>query len=111
MIGAINNIACLFHAGVMTSGCLHMDVFMGSECWLQRAHHFLVCTAIVTRSIREVVMQNLEMADSEFVCMSPDRPNIFCEVHPHININIDMLSDARSLKDLKLPLLLFTVIH
>ena len=51
---------------------------------------FLAFTATLTRTVHEEVMQSLEMVDSEFVCTSTDRPNIFCEVHPCVNSDTDM---------------------
>ena len=68
-----------------------------------KGYTILVCTATVTQSVCEEVMQSLEMVDSEFVCTAPDKPNIFCEVCPSVNIGTDMLSVVQSLKDLKLP--------
>ena len=62
---------------------------------------FLACTATITRSVREEVMRSLEMVECEFVCTSPDRPNIFYEVHPRVDIDTDMVSVVQSLKDLR----------
>ena len=46
-------------------------------------------------------MQSLEMVDGEFVWTSPDRPNIFYQVHQRVDIDTDMLFVLRSLKDLR----------
>lgn len=59
----------------------------------------LACTATVTRSVREEVKQNLDMFDCDFVCASPDRPNIFYEVRPRTDIEIDMQVLVSSLKE------------
>jgi len=37
----------------------------------------LACRATVTRSVWEEVKQNLDMFDCDFVCASPDHPNIY----------------------------------
>ena len=66
-----------------------------------RGTPFFACTATVTRGVREEVMRSLEMVDSEFVYTSPDRPNIFYEVHPRVDIDTDMLSVVQSLKELR----------
>lgn len=39
------------------------------------------------------------MVDYEYVCTSPDRPNIFYEVHPRTDIETDMQPVLSSLKD------------
>ena len=41
------------------------------------------------------------MVDGEFVCTSPDRPNIFYQVRPRVDIDTNMLSVVQSLKDLR----------
>ena len=46
-------------------------------------------------------MHSLEMADCEFVCTSPDRPNKFYEVHPRIDIDVDFNAVVCSLKEYK----------
>ena len=59
---------------------------------------YLACTATVTRSIREVI-QSLNMVDCEFIWKSPDRPNIFYEVHPRSDIETDLQPVLSSLKE------------
>ena len=51
---------------------------------------FLACTATVTRSIQQEVMNSLEMIDCDFISTSPDRANIFYEVRPRTEIEIDL---------------------
>ena len=60
---------------------------------------YLACTATLTRSIREEVTQSLNMVDYEYVYTSPDRPNIFYEVHQRSDIETDMKPVLSSLRD------------
>jgi len=46
-------------------------------------------------------MHSLEMADCEFVSTSPDRPNIFYEVHRRMDIDTDLNPVICSLKEKK----------
>lgn len=66
---------------------------------LHKGTPFLVCTATVTHSIRQQVIQSLEMFDNVFVSASPDRPNIYYEVHRHNDIATDLLPVLTSLKE------------
>ena len=61
----------------------------------------LACTATVTHGIRKEVIQSLEMSDCMFVSASPNRPNIFYEVHTRSDIATDMEPVVTSLKELK----------
>lgn len=60
---------------------------------------YLACTATATKSIREEVMKSLDMYDCDFVFTSPDRPNIFYEVRPRTEIELDMKPFVCSLKN------------
>ena len=57
---------------------------------------YLECTATVTRSVRLEVIQCLDMDGCHFVFTSPDRPNIYYEVHPRSDIETDMEPFVRS---------------
>ena len=59
---------------------------------------FLASTATITQSIHQQVIHSLEMFDCTFVFASPNRPNIFYEVHQRSDIAIDMLPVLTSLK-------------
>ena len=61
----------------------------------------LACSATVTRSIRQEVIQSLEMVDCDFISTSPDRPNIFYEVHPRTELDSDMKQLLKSLPEFK----------
>ena len=50
----------------------------------------MACTATVTRDIRQEVMHSLEMLECEFVTTSPNRPNIFYEVHSRTDVETDL---------------------
>ena len=50
----------------------------------------MACTATATKSVKQDVIDNLEMKGCEFVYTSPDRPNIFYEVQPHTDIETDV---------------------
>ena len=60
---------------------------------------YLACTATITRSVREEVERNLDMSNCDFVCTSPDRPNIRYEVCCRTDIETDMHSLVASLKE------------
>ena len=60
---------------------------------------YLACTATATKSIREEVLKSLDMYDCDFVFTSPDRPNIFYEVRPRTEIDLDMKPFLCSLKN------------
>ena len=60
---------------------------------------YLACTATITRSVREEVERNLDMSNCDFVCTSPDRPNIRYEVCCRSDIETDMHSLVVSLKE------------
>ena len=60
---------------------------------------YLACTATVTKSIREEVIHNLEMVDCEFIHTSPDRPNIFYDVCPRLDIETDFQPIVKSLTE------------
>ena len=62
---------------------------------------YLACTATVTRSIRQEVVNSLEMVGCEFISVSPDRPNIFYEVRVRTDIETDMQMLLDSLKKYK----------
>ena len=51
---------------------------------------FVACTATATRSIKQEVISSLEMYDCESVVTSPDRSNIYYEVHPRTDIGGDL---------------------
>ena len=51
---------------------------------------FVACTATATRSIKQEVISSLEMCDCELVMTSPDRTNIYYEVHPRTEIGGDL---------------------
>ena len=61
----------------------------------------MACSATVTHGIRKEVIQSLEMSDCMFVSASPNRPNIFYEVHTRSDIATDMEPVVTSLKELK----------
>ena len=45
----------------------------------------MACSATVTKNIRQEVVTRLEMVNCAFVSTSPDRTNIFYEVHPRLD--------------------------
>ena len=51
---------------------------------------FIACTATATRSIKQEVISSLEMYDCKSVVTSPDRSNIYYEVHPRTDIGGDL---------------------
>ena len=61
----------------------------------------LACTATVTHGIRKDVIESLEMTDCETVTTSPDRPNIYFEVHARTDVESDLNGVVMSLKELK----------
>ena len=58
----------------------------------------MACTATATKSVRQEVIESLEMRGCIQVSGSPDRPNIFYEVRKCTNIEDDMLGLVRMLK-------------
>ena len=58
----------------------------------------MACTATATKNIRKEVIHELEMSNCEFVSASPDRPNIFYEVLPRTDIDVDLQFLLDSLK-------------
>ena len=109
----------------MVSSCCHIKIlFIANICdlnYLYRSRDFrpsyghlheiravipkgtplLACSATVTHSIRQEVIKSLEMVDCVFISTSPDRPNIFYEVHPRTDLDSDMKHLLKSLQDLK----------
>ena len=61
----------------------------------------LACTATVTHGIRKEVIESLEMTDCEIVTTSPDRLNIYYEVHARTDVETDLNGVVMSLKELK----------
>lgn len=59
----------------------------------------LAATAIATRSIRYDVIDKLDMVGCEVVRVSPDRPNMYYEVHPRTGIENDMEHLIKQLKE------------
>ena len=62
---------------------------------------YLACTATVTRSIQEEVLNSLEMVGCEFISVSPDRPDVFYEVHVRTDTDTDMQMLLDSLKKIQ----------
>ena len=60
----------------------------------------MACTATATKSVKQEVIDNLEMRGCEFVYTSPDRPNIFYEVQPCTDIETDVQHFVQSLREL-----------
>ena len=58
----------------------------------------LACTATITHGIRKEVINSLEMGDCKIVSTSPERPNIFYEVHTRSDVETDMEHVVASLK-------------
>ena len=50
----------------------------------------LAATATVTRSIRDDIIDKLDMGGCEVICVSPNRPNIYYEVRPRTTVEADM---------------------
>ena len=61
----------------------------------------LACTATVTHGIRKEVIESLEMSDCKTITTSPDRPNIYYEVHARTDMETDLNGLVVSLKQLK----------
>ena len=59
---------------------------------------YLACTATATKSVRLEVVSKLDMQGCEFVSTSPDRPNIFYEVRPRAELEVDMQPILHSLR-------------
>ena len=55
----------------------------------------------MTHGIKEEIIQSLEVFDCQVVSTSPDRPNIYYEVHARTDIETDMVSIIMSLKVMK----------
>ena len=51
---------------------------------------YVACTATAIRSIKKEVISSLEMCACETVMTSPDRPNIYYEVHARTDIGNDL---------------------
>ena len=62
---------------------------------------FIACTATATRSIKQEVISSLETYDCESVMTSPDRSNIYYEVHPRTEIGGDLHFLLNHLKQLR----------
>ena len=60
----------------------------------------MACTATATKSVKQEVIDNLEMRGCEFVYTSPDRLNIFYEVQPRTDIETDVQHLVQSLHEL-----------
>ena len=60
----------------------------------------LACTATVTHGIHKVI-ESLEVSNCKTVTTSPDRPNIYDEVHAHTDMETDLNGVVVSLKQLK----------
>ena len=61
---------------------------------------YMACTATATKSVKQEVIDNLEMKGCEFVYTSPDRANIFYEVRPRTDIETDVQHLVQSLREL-----------
>ena len=59
----------------------------------------MACTATATKSVRQEVIESLEMRGFIQVSVSPDRPNIFYEVRKCTNIEDDMLGLVQMLRE------------
>lgn len=57
----------------------------------------IALTATVTRAVQTDVKSKLEMSECELVCLSPNRPNIYFEVQPRVDIDSDMASLVKDL--------------
>ena len=62
----------------------------------------LACTATVTKSIRDEIIQSLEMEGCEIISKSPDRPNIFYKVLRSTDMESDLKPYLESLKQLRI---------
>ena len=62
---------------------------------------FNTCTATAIRSIKQEVISSLEMYDCESMMTSPDRSNIYYEVHPQTEIGGDLHFLLNHLKQLR----------
>ena len=61
----------------------------------------MACTATATKSVREEVLNSMEMTDCVQISVSPDRPNIYYEVRHRTDVASDM-SDLLQLLNKKL---------
>ena len=59
---------------------------------------FMACTATATRSVKQEVIESLEMKGCEIVTASPDRPNIYYAVQPRTDVDIDFLPIVSTLR-------------
>lgn len=71
------------------------------RAFVPRGTPLLACTATITHDMRQEIVKSLEMSEYEFVCCSPDRPNIFYEVVPRTDIETDLQHVVKQLKELK----------
>ena len=62
---------------------------------------FIACTATATHSIKQEVISSFEMYDCESMMTSPDRSNIYYEVHPRTEIGGDLHFLLNHLKQLR----------
>ena len=53
--------------------------------------------ATATRAVCRDVIDKLEMSGCELVCLSPNRPNIYFEVRPRVDIDSDKSPMVRDL--------------
>ena len=68
------------------------------KAFLPKGTPFFACTATATQSVREEVIRSLEMVDCVFICVSPDRPNIYYAVFRSSCISNDVGWALESLK-------------
>ena len=69
---------------------------------LPRNTPMLAATATITRSSLTFIVHQLNMAEYQLVCVSPERPNIYYEVKQRTTIEEDL---ADILSDLKINLI------
>ena len=58
---------------------------------------YMACTTTITKSVRKEVVESLEMSECVFVSVSPNRPNIYYEVHMRTEIETDFADLLSSL--------------
>ena len=59
----------------------------------------MACTATASRSVKEEIIDNLEMCDCAEVIASPNRPNIYYEVKRRTDIDTDFLPLVTTLRE------------
>ena len=59
----------------------------------------MACTATASKSVKEEVIDSLEMSGCVEVTASPDRPNIYYEVKPRTDIDTDFVSLVTTLRE------------